>query len=256
MSASATDVIVARARQVDDDLRGMLWWSVGGHVVLLVLVVLWASSVRTEAPQQFMTISLGGVTGPDSGGQTQIGARAVQEVAPPEAPAPPVAPPAPTPPPVTLPTEAARPAPPRPRPARAPDEAPARRPNAGREVVEGNARAETTVDRGVGFGLSSGGGGDGATTTDVANFCCPEYLALLQTVIKRGWDQNAGASGSTTIRFTISRDGSIRAPEVEVSSGLYALDNNARRAVQTAQLPPLPNEFTNPTLTIHLRFEY
>jgi hypothetical protein len=49
MCASATDVIVARARQVDDDLRGMLWWSVGGHVVLLMLVVLWASSVRTEA---------------------------------------------------------------------------------------------------------------------------------------------------------------------------------------------------------------
>jgi len=259
VSVSATDVIVARASQgrVDDDLRGMLWWSAGGHVVLFAVVLLWISNVGTQAPVEVMMVNLSaGVTGPRSGGQTQIGARAVQEAAPPDTRPAPITPPAPVQPPMTVPTETARPTPPRPRPERAPEQAPARRPSTGREVVEGNARAETTVERGTGFGLSSGGGVGGAVSVDVVNFCCQGYLDTMSGVIQRGWEQNQGVTGSTTIRFTIRRDGSVQSPSVEISSGFPLLDNNALRAVQRAQLPPLPGEFTNPTLTVHLRFEY
>ena len=258
MSATATDVIVARAQQADEDLRGMLWWSTGGHVVLLVLVVLWAGYVRTEAPQHFMMISIGGAEGPQTGGQTQITARAVQEVAPPEAPVQRVVtPPAPTPAEMTLPTETARPTPPRPRPERAPEEATARRPNTGPEVVEGSARAETTVERGGGFaGLSSaGGGGSGGVRTD-EDFCCQEWLQQMSGIIREGWQRNHGVAGSTTIRFTIAKDGSVRSPVVELTSGFAILDLSARRAVEAARLPPLPAEYTNPTLTVHVRFDY
>ena len=47
----------------------------------------------------------------------------------------------------------------------------------GFETQPGTAKVETGA-KGQGFGLSSGGGGgDGGVKLDVANFCCPEYLA-------------------------------------------------------------------------------
>jgi TonB family protein len=108
----------------------------------------------------------------------------------------------------------------------------------------------------LGFGLSSAGGVGGPVQLDVANFCCPEYLAQLVSVIQRTWDQNQGVVGSTTVRFTIARDGTIQAAQVEMPSGFIALDNSALRAVQISRLAPLPAAFQNPTLTVHMRFDY
>ena len=88
------------------------------------------------------------------------------------------------------------------------------------------------------------------------DFCCPDYLAQLVTLIQRSWDQNQGVVGSTTMKFTIARDGTIQAPQVEKPSGFIALDNSAMRAVQITRLPPLPAAFQNPTLTVHMRFDY
>jgi TonB family protein len=63
--------------------------------------------------------------------------------------------------------------------------------------------------------------------------------------------------GSTKVKFTILKDGAIQAVMVERSSGLIALDNAANRAVmRTQRLPPLPSPFPNPTLTVHMIFEY
>jgi TonB family protein len=56
--------------------------------------------------------------------------------------------------------------------------------------------------------------------------------------------------------FTIQRNGAIEAPRVEKSSGFAALDNSSMRALQLTRLPPLPAAFENPTLTVHLRFDY
>jgi TonB family protein len=72
----------------------------------------------------------------------------------------------------------------------------------------------------------------------------------------RGWDQNQGVVGSTTMKFTITRTGTIQSPQVELPSGFVALDNAAVRALQLARIPPLPSEFPNATLTVHLRFDY
>ena len=68
--------------------------------------------------------------------------------------------------------------------------------------------------------------------------------------------KNQGVVGSTTVKFTIARDGTIQAPQVEKPSGFIALDNSAMRAVQITRLPPLPAAFQNPTLTVHMRFDY
>jgi len=63
--------------------------------------------------------------------------------------------------------------------------------------------------------------------------------------------------GATVVKFTIQRDGTLSDIESERSSGYSSLDLNARRAVQiTRQLPPLPAAFPNPTLTVHLNFQY
>ena len=255
MTETVTDIIVARSRQ-SDGLQTMLLWSTAGHIALAAALLLTGASVINDPREPVMTISLGGAPGPKTGGLTQAGARAVQEQAPPDAPPKPVlTPPAPTPPKMTLPDPQSKPRP-QPKPTTAPPEANARKTNTGPQATDGNARAETPVIRGQGFGLSSAGGVGGPVQLDVANFCCPDYLAQLVTSIQRSWDQNQGVVGSTTVRFTIARDGTIQAAQVETPSGFVALDNSALRAVQITRLAPLPAAFQNPTLTVHLRFDY
>jgi protein TonB len=255
MTETVTDIIVARSRQ-PDGLQSMWLWSTTGHVLLVAALLFTGTRVVEDTQEPVMTISLGGSPGPRTGGLTQLGARAVQEVAPPEAPPrPAITPPAPTPPKMTLPDPQSKPRP-QPTPSKAPPESTARRANTGPQPTEGTARAETGVVRGQGFGLSTAGGGGGPVQVDAVDFCCPDYLAQLVTFIQRSWDQNQGVVGSTTVKFTITRDGTITLPQVERPSGFIALDNSALRAVQITRLPPLPGPYQNPTLTVHMRFDY
>jgi TonB family protein len=255
MTETVTDIIVARSRQ-SDGLQRMIVWSAMGHVVLVALLLLSGTVVVEERKDPVMTISLGGAPGPRTGGLTQIGARAVQEQAPPETPVrPAITPPAPTPPKMTLPDPREKPRP-QAKPDKAPPESTAKRANTGPQPTDGNAKADTGVVRGQGFGLSSAGGGGGPVQVDAVDFCCPDYLAQLVTFVQRSWDQNQGVVGSTTVMFTITRDGTIQSPSVEKPSGFVALDSSAMRALQVTRLPPLPAQFQNPTLTVHLRFDY
>jgi TonB family protein len=206
-----------------------------------------------------MTISLGGNTGPDSGGMTQIGGRAVQVQTPPEdvAKREPVRPPAAKAPEMVLPrrdVKVNKSTTPAPKVTQAPDDARGRTPSRGAQTAKGSTSAETLI-RGQGFGLSTGGQGFGGTL-DVANFCCPDYLQTMVQRIRSVWAQNQGIDGISTIRFTIQRDGKITDTSVERSSGSTAADLAARRAVAVTQLPPLPDAFTNPTLTVNLHFQY
>jgi TonB family protein len=75
--------------------------------------------------------------------------------------------------------------------------------------------------------------------------------------IRGNWNARAEVAGETIVRYTILRDGLIKDAEVEKSSGYTTLDINALRAVIGAQqLTPLPAAFPNPTLTVHLNFQY
>jgi TonB family protein len=210
-----------------------------------------------------MTITLGGAgTGPENGGLTSIGARAVQttEQAPkPEA----LRAPAAKTPEMTVPIEKAPPV----KPAKAPPKATetvAKLPDArgttlsrGEEIQNGPAVAVTGA-RGQGFGgLSTGGGKGLQAALDIGNFCCAEYLELMNERIRANWNQQAEVAGAVVVKFTIQRDGSLTESSVERSSNYAALDNAARRAVEiTRQLTPLPPAYPNPTLTIHLTFQY
>jgi len=227
-------------------------------VIALVLVAPRGWLSPSQAPQTTMTISLGGGTpGPQTTGLTSIGGRAVQAEVPPELPArrQALSAPAARTPEMTLP-RTATPSRPVPQVREAPPEARGRTPTRGAETRAGTAVAETEA-RGQGFGLSSGGGAGSGSRLDVADFCCPDYLVLMLEKIRNNWSQRAEVPGQTTVMFTIQRDGRITDVSVEKPSGYFALDINAQRAlVSTRQLPPLPADFTNPTLTVHLNFEY
>ena len=250
MNGSTTDIIVSRARQADP-LSTMVGWSFGAHVVVMALVVLVPHPAADTAPKDVMFISLSGAPGPRTG-MTQMAARNVQ------APQPEVkkaeTAPAPVAREMTLPDPRSKP---QARPKNAPKEAAAKTVSTGAEVQEGQAKAETRV-RGQGFaGLSSGGsGGSAGVTVDAVNFCCPDYIVTMNELVKQNWNQKQGIAGVTTMMFTIRKDGRIEDIRVEKSSGFVALDNEARRALQIARLPPLPPRYPNPTLTVHLEFEY
>jgi periplasmic protein TonB len=251
MVENVTDIIVARRRE-PEGLKTMLVWSMAGHIGLAAMALLWRGPAA-EPPRQVMTISLGGAPGPDTGGKTQIGGQAVQAPPPPEPVKPVEAPPAPTAPVMTLPTPRASRPRPQPKPAQAPPDATANTPNTGSVPREGTTRVR---GQGLGTGLSSAGGSGGAVTLDVTDFCCNEYLDQMVVTIRRNWDQSQGLVGSTTMQFIILKNGTIQAPLVEKSSGFAALDNAAIRALQLSRLPPLPAAFENPTLTVHLRFDF
>lgn len=251
-----TQIVAVRAQQ-QDGLERMLGVSTLAHAVLVTIVVLGPGSwfgVRTvKEDENVMTISLGGPVGPNVGGMTTLGGRPVQEVAEAKAPITPIRPPAERTPEMIEPTKVVK------RPvskvredAKDPK---SRTPTKGQEIQKGSAVAET-FGRGQGFGLSSGGGGTGSYL-DTANFCCPEYIATMVELIRRNWDSKQQAIGTTLVKYTIQRDGTLTAIQVEKTSGYQALDFMATRAMQlTRQLPPLPPAFTEPSLTVHLTFEY
>jgi periplasmic protein TonB len=274
MAETVTTVILSRSRE-PEGLGAMLVWSALAHVVAVAVLVMTPLPRVQDEPRPVMTISLGGAPGPRTGGITQMGGRPVQAPPPDEplpsrraeaAPAaaqPAMTVPAPQPPPTRRPDPPPRPqqAPARRTPPaqpvqQAPLQATGRTPVTGEEPRPGSTPVETGV-RGQGFGLSTGGGGGSGVELDVADFCCPDYLDQMIALIHRNWHQSHGVSGRVTVRFTIRRDGTVDAVRLARPSGYWALDNAAERAVHlTARLPPLPVQFTNPTLTVNLTFEY
>lgn len=262
--------------EVSDVLRDRMQQPAGLQLGLTVAVLAHATLIvgvlfaprgflanRPENNRTSMTISLGGsgTAGPQNGGLTAIGGRPVQVQTPPEEKPKPeaVRPPAAKAPEMTLPTANAKPT--KSKTAtqpikQAPDEARGQTPTKGAEVVKGSAVAETGA-RGQGFGLSTGGAPGSGATLDVGDFCCPEYVNQMVARIRSTWDQYADSTAVVVVRFTIARDGTIVDPIVEKTSANQTLDFAARRAVIIAkQLPPLPAQFPNPTLTVHLAFQY
>lgn len=252
---------VLRDRMIEPQgLQRMATLSLLAHAGLIAVLLVAPTRFLTrpaETPKNVMTISLGGTPGPRTSGMTSIGARPVQEQTPPDAvkKPEPVRPPAARRPEMTIPTEKPLKAPPKPR--QAPEEARGRTPTRGAETSPGTAVAETRA-RGQGFGLTTGGGGStGGVQLDVSNFCCPDYIVQMTDRIRANWNQNQGMVGTVIIRFTIQRNGTLTDIEVKKPTGYPALDLSAQRAVYvTRQLAPLPAQFSNPTLTVNLSFEY
>jgi TonB family protein len=260
MREPVSDILADRA-QVTLGMSRMVLLSLLAHGVLVTVMMFspdwWR--VTPKAEENAMFISLGGVEGPDTGGMTAPSAKRVDEaVTKPDPLARPVPPPAPkpemteaiaTPKPVTKtppkPVETAKPA------------DTGRKVATGAEVNKGTAAAETGAKVPAPFGgISTGGGGFGGPQINVGNFCCPEYLKLMQQRIHANWQQKQGTAGRVIIAFTVQRDGRLTDVKVKQSGGQF-LDLVSQRAIiSTRQLPPLPREYTNPTLEVELILDY
>lgn len=260
MHEAVSDVLVERAREAEG-LSRMILYSLLAHAAILTIVALvpaeWRGRSR-EPESTPMMISLGGAPGPDAGGMTQISGRAVQAVAPPEPKQPFTTAPAPKKPEMVAPEPEAKPAPRISKPVEKPAErSSSRKPTTGAEIKSGAARVDTGGAPIPFGGLTTGGGGTGGVQINVGDFCCPEYVVTMNQLIRKNWNESQGAAGLVTVKFVIRRDGMLTNVEVAKSSGNPILDLESRRAVlNTQRLPPLPPQFTPPTLTVHLIFEY
>ena len=243
-----------------DDLRRTLAVSVGAHLVAVV-ALLAGPGLSVDAPESepaSMSIRLGGPDGPGEGGLTPLGGRPIQAVIPlMEARRPQwMQPPADTAPEVVVPVEDAPRLEPESEVETAPTESRGRELTRGPQLQEGTAMSDTGAS-GIGVGLSAGGLGGSGSELSLSDFCCPEYLSTMISLIRERWDSNQETAGAAVVRFTVRRDGGIDDVGVDRSSGYTALDLSARRAILlTRELPPLPASFAEDSLTVRLTFEY
>jgi protein TonB len=98
--------------------------------------------------------------------------------------------------------------------------------------------------------------GSGTITMNASDFPFAWYLHVIQRKVREKWAP-AGHTGRAVVRFEIARDGQVRPPKLENSSGDPVYDQAAMRAITEAiPFPPLPEEFKESVLLIHLGFDF
>lgn len=114
----------------------------------------------------------------------------------------------------------------------------------------------------VGTGNGSGGWGPGGFGGGLGNFPYQYYLNIITEKVSANWfsslvDPGVTGNFQTVVYFRIQRDGQIADLKVEQASGVTALDLSAMRAVRaSAPFPPLPRDYEDNYLIIHLMFEH
>ncbi len=124
--------------------------------------------------------------------------------------------------------------------------------------------AGTGVRIGIGSGPGGGGGFGSELSSQIglSNFPYTYYLQTIHSKISGNWytsQISPGVTGDfrTTVYFKIFRNGEISTLEIREQSGIRSLDLSARRAIQSsAPFPPLPSDYEEDFLGIHLIFEH
>ena len=99
--------------------------------------------------------------------------------------------------------------------------------------------------------------GVGAITLNAADFPFAWYLRQVQSKISRTWEPQARDGSQPHVVFDIRRDGQITGLAVEKTSGNPLYDQAALRAITDATpFPPLPDDFKESFLRVHLGFSY
>jgi len=115
---------------------------------------------------------------------------------------------------------------------------------------------------GLGIGGSGGTGWGSGTGSGLGSGYFPYayYVDILKNKVSSGWYSGvmqfkARGKYNLVVYFRILRNGQIDALSVEKSSGIAELDLSALRAVQqAAPFPPLPRDFSDEYLIVHLEF--
>jgi len=256
---AVSQILDERARETEKVTKMVVVSLVIHGAIVAGLAFVPPSSGDVDASKVMMISIAGGAPGPDQG-RNPMSSRPVQEVAPDPSKARPDTPPALAKPEMIEPLKTA-PTPPKaaakPEPPKETPQLKGRTPTQGAEVTKGTARVDTGSQSQNPFGglATTAVAGTGAYT-DYADFCCPEYLQQMITVVRRNWQERQGQAGENTAKFTIRRDGTIADVEIEKPANAM-LDLATKRAlITTAKLPPLPAAFTPPQLTVHLVFQY
>lgn len=109
-------------------------------------------------------------------------------------------------------------------------------------------------------GLPTGSpAGAGATSVDASDFPYAWYLRQVLQKVEGEWqrqNQRNPPIQKPLVLVEIQRNGSIRVPKIEESSGNALYDQAALRAVLDASpFPPLPQEWPRPSLRVQFRFD-
>jgi TonB family protein len=101
--------------------------------------------------------------------------------------------------------------------------------------------------------------GTGALTLDVGDFPHAWYLRQVLQKVQEEWqrqNQSSDPPEKPLVSVEIMRDGSIKPPAIDKSSGNTFYDHAALRAVMGASpFPKLPDEWTKPSLRVIFRFD-
>lgn len=101
--------------------------------------------------------------------------------------------------------------------------------------------------------------GSGALSLDVSDFPHAWYLRQILQKVEDRWQRQPKGSEpeqKPLVFVEIQRDGSIRTPRVEKSSGNAFYDQAALRAIADASpFPPLPADWAKPSLRVMFRFD-
>ena len=101
--------------------------------------------------------------------------------------------------------------------------------------------------------------GTAALSLDVSDFPHAWYLRQILQKVEDSWTRQAKVAEpehKPLVYVEIQRDGSIRPPRIEKSSGNVFYDQAALRAiVEASPFPPLPSEWPKPSLRVLFRFE-
>jgi TonB family protein len=108
-------------------------------------------------------------------------------------------------------------------------------------------------------GATAPGSPFGSVAVDNASFDYPYYFVQAFAKIQRSWSNPVASNQqlSCIIYFKVLRSGTILESEIEKSSGIDSYDRACLRAVRSSNpLPPLPEDFRDDIIGIHLEFPY
>lgn len=124
----------------------------------------------------------------------------------------------------------------------------------GLEEKTGTESGTKDISDNLGVGSPFGG-----AAVDNASFDYPYWFVQAFSKIERNWSNPVYANQpmSCIVYFQVIRSGRIIKIEIEKSSGIDTFDRACEQAVTLSEpLPPLPDDFTDEIIGIHLEFPY